>query len=129
MADNKAGPEHDVEKLISYELTLIDYIPHFHSVNEKNLLIKNTCDLLEKIHNGNKQDSINKTASLRNAIGRRTKELLYAIKDYFKARVSKQNVEKQKAEQKIKEIVSRKSPYTMLMRSVALQDGFEYLFD
>ncbi len=121
--------EHNVENFIIYELTFIDHIPHFFSADENNILIKNTCDLLEKIHNGDKQDSINKTASLRNAIDRRAKELLFAIKDYFKAIQTNKNIEKQRAEQKIKEIASRKSPYTMLMRSIAVQDGFEYLFD
>ena len=121
--------KHNVEKFISYELTQIDFVPHFYSNDASNLLIKNTCDLLEKIHNGDKKDSINKTASLRNAIDRRAKELLNAIKNYFKAKEKELSLDKQRAEQIIKEIVSRKSPYTMLMRSEASKDEFEYLFD
>ena len=122
-------PEHDVEKNIIYELTPIDLIPHFYAIDEKNTLIKNTCDLLEKIHNGTNEDSINKTASLRNAIKRRAIELLQATKEYFKAISQEENIEKQKAEKIIKKIISRKSPYTMLLRSIATQDGFKNLFD
>ena len=121
--------EHDVEKFIIYELEYIDKRPHFYSSNEKNILIKNTCDLLEKIHNGNNSAAINKTAALREAIRERAVKLLLAIKNYYKAKTNNSNIEKQKNERLIKEIVSRKSPYTMLMRSLAIKDNFKYLFD
>jgi len=119
----------DVENLIHYELSYIDHIPEFYSADESNSKILNTCHLLNKIHNGNNEKSKLKTASLRNAIDRRAKELLIAIKSFYKATTESNEIEKQKAKNKIEKIVSRNAPYTMLMRSIARKDNFEYLFD
>ena len=88
--------------------------------------IQNTCDLLEKIHNGHDEKSIKKTAELRLNIRNKATTLVNAIVAYYRAE-NKDSVAQQKAIKTIKKIVSRQSAYTMLMRSIAY--GFEDLFD
>ena len=50
--------KHDVEKSIIYELEFIDKKPNFYPKDTKNATINNTCELLNKIHNGANTDSI-----------------------------------------------------------------------
>ncbi|MEN8218729.1 MAG: HNH endonuclease [Pseudomonadota bacterium] len=119
----------DVEIDIIYELMPIDHQPRFYSSNPQNKTINNTVTLLEKVHNGDDVKSINKTASLRNAIDRRAKQLMQAMLNFFRAKAKEDELAKQKSLREIKEIVSRYSPYTMLMRSLAKEYHFEDLFD
>jgi hypothetical protein len=107
----------------------IDHQPRFYSSNPQNKTINNTVALLEKVHNGDDVKSINKTASLRNAIDRRAKQLMQAMLNFFRAKAKEDELAKQKSLREIKEIVSRYSPYTMLMRSLAKEYHFENLFD
>lgn len=119
----------EVEKSIVYELTPIEHQPRFYSSESHNQKIKNTLNLLDKIHNGDDAKSINKTASLRNAIDRRSKQLIRAMLEFFRAKAKDDKLRQQKSRREIKEIVSRYSPYTMLMRSLAEEYNFEDLFD
>ena len=91
-------------------------------------MIVNTRELLDKIHNTHNKDDKGETTSLRHAIRRRATELIWAMRDYFRAKDRNNDIEMQRAEQKIKDIVSRSAPYTMLMRSLA-KDDFDNLFD
>lgn len=128
------NPEHDVETLIIYELSDIYDEPHFYvaNIDIENppvalQTIQNTCDLLEKIHNGTNPEMAKKTIALRTDIDLKAKTLINAMLDYYRAYYDNDSVAQQKAEKTIKKIVSRHSPYTMLMRSIAIT--FEYLFD
>jgi hypothetical protein len=94
-----------------------------------NQTINNTVNLLDKVHNGNDANSVHKTASLRNAIDRRTKQLMQAMLDFFRAQAKNDKLAQQKSKREIKEIVSRYSPYTMIMRSLAKEYHFEDLFN
>ncbi len=122
---NPCDPNEDVEKLIEYYIVPVDDIPHFYPSDPSNIKIVNTCNLLEKIHNGDNPNSVNKTASLRNVIKRRVDELKIAILNYHRYGKERKPKEEYKALQKIKEICSRKSSYTMLMRSEALTHGID----
>ncbi len=125
------NPKHDVENLIEYEIIKdgFDIKLRFYAKEENNKKLKNTCNLLDKIHNGDQTKSEIKTASLRNAILKRTEALSRATINYYKAKHKKNSVEKQRAEKIIKDIISRDSPYTMLLRSIAVKDELNYLFD
>ena len=123
------NPAHDVERSIIYEVTPVEHEPHFYALEEQNPTIVNTCNLLENIHNGHHEKSKGKTSSLRNAIKRRVTELKNEMLAHYRAKESSKSVDRQRAEQRIRKIVSRKSPYTMLMRSIAKEHGFDYLFD
>lgn len=113
------NPDEDVEKLIIHELVPLDYIPKFYPFDPKNEKTVNTCKLLDKIHNGSDEKSKRKTASLRKAIEIRARELKIAIIAYYRNADENEQGKRYKALQKIKQICSRRSPYTMLMRSVA----------
>jgi len=119
----------DVENLIIYALTPIDHAPRFYSSKGHNKKINNTIRLLDKVHHGNDAKSIHKTASLRNAIDRRAKQLMQAMLDFFRAKAKEDELVQQKSLREIKEMVSRYAPYTMLMRSLAKEYNFEELFD
>jgi len=127
---NILDPCHDdVEKLIVYELTPIDHQPCFYSSDTHYQKINNTIKLLDKVHNGNDAKSINKTASLRNAIDRRAKQLIRSMLEFFRAKAKDDKLAQQKYLREIKEIVSRYAPYAMLMRSLAKEYNFEDLLD
>ncbi len=134
--DNILDPcSHDVEKLIIYELTRGYFKPRFYATNPSNIKITNTCKLLDKIHKGNNKKSIYKTKTLQEVI---RIQASFAIAELNHIKQNSPNTEKekkekikntQKLEQDIKEFVSRESPYTMLMRSLAERFEFKYLFD
>ncbi|MGB1249943.1 MAG: hypothetical protein ACPG8W_04870 [Candidatus Promineifilaceae bacterium] len=127
---NPCDPNHNVEEDICYVLTPIDYEPKFSATDSSNILAANTSELLEHLHHGKRDwKSKSKTRSLRNAIRRRTTELLTATKSYYQADNRGDESAKQLALNRIADIVSRKAPFTMLMRSEAKKDGFEFLFD
>ncbi len=127
------NPDEDVEKLIIHELVPFDYTPKFYPFDPKNEKIVNTCRLLDKIHNGSDEKSIKKTAKLRRAIQLRVNELMAAIVNYLNNKEENEATERYKAYEKIKQICSRRSPYTMLMRDVATrymkEKDLQNLFD
>lgn len=126
---NPCDAAYDVETAIQYALTPFDYLPQFAATDAEDTLATNTCKLLTQLHLGKDWKSKRKTASLRNAIRRRATELLQAIKSYYQADTQNNSIAKQKALRQIQDIVSRRSPFTMLMRSEASKDGFQHLFD
>lgn len=109
----------DVELLLIHKLIPFDYIPKFYPVDPENQKIVNTCQLLDKIHNGKDAHSKRKTAALREAIKTRASELKSAIIDYYKHGKESNKAGEYEDFDKIKQICSRKAPYTMLMRAVA----------
>ena len=74
---------------------------------------------MDKIHNGNDFDSKKKTATLRYYINRKAdevKELIMAWQDY---KLTGNAIEEKSIERRIKNILSRKSDFTMLLRSLS----------
>jgi len=113
------NPDEDVEKLIVHKLEPLEYIPKFIPLHPSNKKIVNTCKLLDKIHNGSNEKSVNKTEQLREAIQKRAHKLKIAIINYYRNVEKNEVVERYKALDEIKQICSRLSPYTMLMRDIA----------
>ena len=122
---NPCNPEDDVEKDIKYKVEKVTHKPIFIASKDEQK-IKNTIHLLERLHYGHDPKTVFRTSSLREAIKDRAIELKDAMLDYFK----KDDFEEKQLQQKtIKNVVSKRSPFTMLMRSVALEYGFSDLFD
>ncbi len=137
--DNILDPcSHDVEKLIIYELTRGYLQPRFYATDVNNLKITNTCKLLNKIHKGSNKKSNLKTETLQEAIRLQASLLIDAIAELNHIQNAPNNTKEEKIEKNkniqrfeedIKEFVSRESPYTMLMRSLAKRFDLNSLFD
>lgn len=104
----------DVEKDILYDL-LFDGIACFGVHDDTNIKAKNTVKLLDKVHNGTDYASKQKTKRLRHLIAKRAWELVNLISKWsFEDNLE----EKFKYGNRIKLILSRKSDFTMLLRSI-----------
>ncbi len=111
------SPDDDVEKEIVYTLGL-NGIARFYALNKENIKAKNTAQLLDKVHNGGKdKDAQMKTATLRLYIQKKSFVLVELIMDW-------QSVKGNQEEEliiggKIKDLLSRESDFTMLLRSLS----------
>lgn len=105
----------DVEKEIIYILEM-GGVAFFDVLNEDNVKAVNTCSLLDKIHNGTDDYSRKKTAELRFLISKKERELIDLIMEWL---FEKEHEDKIRASRKIKNILSRKSDFTMLLRSLS----------
>ena len=84
-------------------------------------------NLLNRIHNGHDNESSENTKSLRVVIQKKYIEILNKIIEYNQAIDSQ---EKFQASRELKELLSRKSSYTMLCRSIpAVRKLTEEFFD
>ena len=108
------NPNDDVEKEIVYSLEM-GGVASFDILNENNLKAANTCKLLDKIHNGRDDYSKKKTAELRFLINKKEREVIDLIMEWL---YEKNNEDKIRVGRKIKNILSRKSDFTMLLRSL-----------
>ena len=106
--------EDDVEKEILYT-TLFGGESAFKALNGNNLKAVNTATLLDKIHNGSNQESTKKTADLRHLIAKKEHEVLNTIIQWLG---TSDEQDKFEAETKLKKLLSRRSSFTMLMRSL-----------
>ncbi|PWK26851.1 hypothetical protein LV89_02057 [Arcicella aurantiaca] len=110
-------PIDDVEKEIIYTLEM-NGVAYFDVLNKTNIKAVNTCKLLDKIHNGTDDYSIKKTGELRHLIHKKEREVIRLIMEWLNVKGS--NIEEEiRAERKIKNILSRKSDFTMLLRSLS----------
>jgi hypothetical protein len=106
----------DVEREIVYSLEM-GGVAFFDVLNENNIKAVNTCKLLDKIHNGTDDYSKKKTADLRLLISKKEREVINLIMEWLNV---KGNIEAEiRASRKIKNILSRKSDFTMLLRSLS----------
>ena len=105
----------DVEKEIIYTLEM-GGVAFFDVLNENNIKAINTCKLLYKIHNGIDDYSRKKTAELRFLISKKEREVIDLIMEYLD---EKNSENKLRIIRKIKNILSRKSDFTMLLRSLS----------
>lgn len=109
-------PNDDVEKDIVYTLGL-GGTAFFDPLNDSNIRAKNTVSLLDRVHNGADSDSIKKTAELRFLIAKKAEDVKEAVMEWLHV---KGNLEEEiRTSRQIKNLLSRKSDFTMLLRSLA----------
>lgn len=113
------SPEDDVEKEIVYTLGF-NGEASFDAYDEQNTKAKNTALLLDKVHNGVDNNSKKKTAELRYQISKRTYDVILLINDWKDARLESNQEEVIRTGRRIKNILSRKSDFTMLLRSLSI---------
>ena len=114
------NPEDDVENEIVYHLDFDAQKCTFDPVNLENIKAVNTCRLLDKLHNGHDEITIRKTAGFRLALYKK-RDLIHKIITAWKhAKEINNQVEEIRQRAKLKAYLSRKSSYTMLMRSTSL---------
>lgn len=110
--------EDDVESMILYSADFqfenISFTPADHSDPKT----KNTCELLERVHNGHDALSKMTTANLRAEIRYRANEILKEFDLWRNA--DEDSDQKQEYKDTLKRFLSRKSSFTMLMRSMPL---------
>ncbi len=109
------NPKDNVEKDIVYTLGL-GGVAFFDPLDNSNIKAKNTASLLDKVHNGLDFDSKQKTAELRLLITKKAEDVKEAIMAWLHVRGDLQ--EEIRASRKIKNLLSRKSDFTMLLRSL-----------
>ncbi len=108
----------DVEKEIVYTLEM-GGVAFFDVLNKKNTKAVNTCKLLDKIHNGIDENSKKKTAALRLLIQKRESELIQLIMKWQNCKIGNDATEEIRLSGKIQRLLSRKSDFTMLLRSLS----------
>ena len=107
--------EDDVEFDLLYALTIDEQQPRFQARNVNNVKAINTAKLLNRLHNGENEDSQKNTLHLRFLIRKKYNEVLKAIIAWLAA-VEPQ--EKFQAEVDLKRLLSRRASFTALMRSI-----------
>lgn len=121
-------PSDDVEQDLLYFLDYEGDSIHFEASTSSDVKAVNTARLLEKLHNGDTQDTYRKTAELRNAIHKKYVKVLERINEWRHAREVKDVQAEFEAERLLKGLLSRKASYTMLLRSTkaarSLPDSF-----
>lgn len=105
----------DVEKELLYSLVANGFTS-FKAADASNIKACNTATLLNKIHNGDNFESNKKTATLRQEIFKKEKVILNTIIEWQGATNLQDKFE---AEVKLKKLLSRKSSFTMVMRSLS----------
>jgi hypothetical protein len=108
-------PNDDVEKEIVYTLEMSG-VASFDVLDKNNIKALNTCQLLDKIHNGTDDYSQKKTTELRFLIHKKEREVIDLIMEYLH---EKDIEDKIRVSRKIKNILSRESDFTMLLRSLS----------
>jgi hypothetical protein len=113
---NPCDTEDDVENDVLYSLSALGENPYFEAVDPTNVKAVNTANLLNRIHNGHDENTQRATKQLRHAIHKKYIEILNKIcewKDFAEG-----SVEKFQAKRELKDMLSRKSSYTMLCRAM-----------
>jgi hypothetical protein len=109
--------EDDVENEIFYVLS-VDNKPCFEEKDSTNLKAVNTAKLLNRVHNGHDGDTEKSTATLRHNIQKRKMEVLEKIIVWQGSPDGSQ--EKIQAKHDLIGLLSRKSSFTMLLRSMSV---------
>ncbi|SFF03855.1 hypothetical protein [Nitrosomonas sp. Nm166] len=113
---NPCDPTDDVEKEILYTLLPLDK-PNFSAKDINNIKAVNTARLLDIVHNGSNNNGYQATATLRHFIHKKENELLNTIIEWKD--LPENSDDKHHVEVKLKRMLSRKSSFTMLCRSIA----------
>jgi hypothetical protein len=106
----------DVEREIIYTLSSYGYDPDFEPTDLTNIKAVNTCNLLSRVHRGHNNDTLKATSDLRHAIHKRYIDVLGKIVEWRMHQEGTQEYAQSKRE--LKELLSRKSSFTLLMRSI-----------
>jgi hypothetical protein len=118
-----------VESELRYTLVEQGEKPGFHAADESNIKAVNTAHLLDVIHNGRPSSpaSHKSTIHLRYLIEKRYKTVLETWGEYGHATDDQSRLE---AEDQLRVLLSRKSSFTMLMRSIpCIRKTVSHLFD
>ncbi|PWV56223.1 hypothetical protein [Chitinophaga sp. S165] len=108
-------PADDVETEILYSLGIMGEDPHFEPRDATNGKAVNTCELLNRLHNGHSEETIKATAGLRFEIRKKYDH----IKDLLIQWLGCSNpVLKHQYKRQLEMHLSRKSSFTMLCRSM-----------
>lgn len=109
------NPTDNVEQQIEYTLETNGLNPKFEAKDPLDVKTVNTCALLDRIHCGHDQNTITSTRNLQHAIQTRYLEILHILADlaYLPDGTKKAHLKRQ-----LKQLLSRKSSFTMLMRSI-----------
>lgn len=110
------SPQDDVEKDIIYLIGFGEV--SFTARDTNNLKAVNTARLLQKLHNGDTPESKKKTATLVHSITKRRDEILNLIIEWQDAQKNGNREKEAGYEQKLRNFLSRRSAFTMLMRSI-----------
>ncbi|MDR3196912.1 MAG: hypothetical protein LBU34_03495 [Planctomycetaceae bacterium] len=106
----------DVEREILYALFEFGKRPSFVAKNPDNLKAVNTAKLLDTLHNGHNDNTEKKTETLRHTIQKKFTDIMKTINKWQNAKENSQ--EKFQIEKKLKLLLSRKSSFCMLCRSM-----------
>lgn len=110
------NPNENVETEIAYTLSPFGEEPCFAPVNSMNIKAVNTCNLLDRVHNGHDYNTQKATEGLRVAIRKKHTEILNKIAEW--QHYTEGSQEKFQAKRDLKDLLSRKSSFTMLCRSM-----------
>jgi hypothetical protein len=113
------SPIDDVEKEIIYRFDVDLEECLFEPVNLSNKKAINTAELLHRIHNGHDAISNAKTAGLRKAIAQQRDKIYKLILAWQDAINKQNNSDEAYFRSELKTALSRKAPFTMLMRSTS----------
>ncbi len=110
------NPDDHVEEELFYGLGACGENPEFGVRDTNNTKAINTAELLTRLHNGHSVDSKKKTESLRYAIRLKYDEINHAIMAWLATQENTQ--ERFQKECLLKRLLSRRSSFTMLCRSM-----------
>lgn len=113
---NPCDPADDVENEIIYTLSLYGADPYFEPRNRNNIKAVNTCNLLNRVHNGHDNKTQNATKNLRHSIQKKYIEVLNKIIEWNN--YNDESQEKFQAKRELQDLLSRKYSFTMLLRSM-----------
>jgi hypothetical protein len=114
------NPDEDVETEILYDLSFGSDKCFFQARNPLNQKSINTANLLDRVHNGHDAESRIKTKGLRFAIFKQRNYLRNIIIDWQAAKLRNDEQDIFRYSNRIKEVLSRKSAFTMLLRSTSV---------
>jgi hypothetical protein len=109
-------PADDVEAEISVTCDLLGDKPDFQPVDPANIMAANTCALLNRVHNGHDAGTKKLTSDLRHAIMKKRMEIILKILEWKNAADGSQI--KRQAERDLRDLLSRKSSFTMINRAI-----------
>jgi hypothetical protein len=110
------NPDDDVENEILYSLSPHGFDPYFEAANPLNVKAVNTSNLLNIIHNGHNEKTRTSTLELRHTIHKKYVKILNKICEWKDAVDG--SPEKFQAARELRDMLSRKSSFTMLCRSM-----------
>lgn len=112
------NPEDDVEKEIVYTLEF-GGAAFFDALNAENIKARNTAELPNRVHKGADRVAAKKAETLQYYIQKKKEDLLLSIIAWHEAKSEGVQEDVVRSSRKIKNLLSRKSDFTMLLRSLA----------